>query len=84
MVRELQEETPSPLLAYKPQGHSHPEINLPDDTFFLVLMTDFQARLFEEFGERLICLDSTHKTNQYKYKLVTLLVADEFRNGKLI
>ena len=28
------------------------------------------------------CVDSTHKTNEYGYKLITLLVIDEFRKGK--
>lgn len=82
LVRELQEESPTPILAYKAQGLVSSEFPLPDDTFFLVLMTGFQYKLFNEFSEKIVCLDSTHRTNQYKHKLVTLLVADEFRNGK--
>ena len=84
IVRELQQETPSPVLTYKPQGIADHAIGLPDDTFFLALMTEFQARLFQDFSEKVVCLDSTHKTNQYKHKLITLMVADEFHNGKTL
>ena len=46
-------------------------------------MTPFQEDLFEEFGA-LGCVDSTHKTNEYGYKLIILVVADEYRNGNYI
>lgn len=82
-MRELQQETPSPVLAYKPQGVVDDAIGLPGDTFFLALMTDFQAKLLVDFAVKIVCLDSTHKTNQYKHKLITLMVVDEFHNGKL-
>ena len=45
-------------------------------------MTPFQADLFRNFGS-LGCVDSTHKTNEYGYKLITLVVADEYHNGLL-
>ncbi len=45
-------------------------------------MTGLQAKLFEDFSLKVVCLDLTHKTNQYKHKLITLMVADEFHNGK--
>ena len=83
IVKELNEETPSPVLFYKAQGVSNPDFPLlAEDTFLLVIMTQFQATLFENFSERIICLDSTHKTNQYRFKLITLVVPDEYRNGK--
>ena len=44
-------------------------------------MTEFQAQLFEEFGSKVVCVDSTHKTNEYKFKLITLLVVDECHKG---
>lgn len=82
IVKELNEETPSPILFYKAQGVSNPDFPvLAEDTFLLVIMTQFQATLFESFSERIICLDSTHKTNQYRFKLITLVVPDEYRNG---
>ena len=84
IVRELRMESPSPVLAYKPQGIRAHNLSLQDDTFFLVVMTEFQAEVFEEFSAKIICVDSTHKTNQYKHKLVTLMVADECRKGMLL
>lgn len=74
-------ETPSPVLAYKPQGVKEKSFPLLEDkTFIVVLMTEFQA---QEFSSKIVCVDATHNTNQYGFHLVSLLVADEFRNGKL-
>ena len=85
IVKELKEETPSPILYYKPQGVVDPDQpSLMEDTFLLVIMTSFQASLFEAFSRRIICLDSTHKTNQYRFKLLTVVVPDEYRNGMYI
>jgi len=50
-------------------------------SFLFILMTEFQAQLFEEFGSKLVCIDSAHKTNEYKFKLITLLVVDEYHKG---
>ena len=82
IVKELNEEPQSPVLYYKPQGVVDPDHStLVEDTFLLVIMTRFQASLFEAFSKRIVCLDSTHKTNQYKFKLLTVVVPDEYRNG---
>ena len=82
LVNELNQESPSPIIAYKQQGITNAQYLLPDDSFFLAIMTEFQMNIFEEFSAKIVCLDSTHRTNQYKHKLVTLVVPDEFRNGK--
>ena len=71
LIRELNHESPSPIIAYKPQGISDTKYNLPNDSFFLVIMSEFQAKLFRTFSEKVVCLDSTHRTNQYKHKLTT-------------
>ena len=82
MLKELDLENPSPVLFYKPQGQKDPDhFNLAEDTFLLVLMTNFQAGLFEMFSSKIVCLDSTHKTNQYCFKLITVVVSDEYHNG---
>lgn len=44
-------------------------------------MTKQQLEMFEKFGPIILCMDSTHKTNVYSFKLITLLVLDEFRHG---
>ena len=81
IVQELHNEEKSPVLVYKAQGASDPDLSVPSDTFLLAIMTEFQAEVFNAFSSRIVCLDSTHCTNQYRFKLVTLMVADEFRNG---
>ena len=83
VVKQLQLEDSSPVIAYKPRGitsEKHPL--LTDDNFLLVLMTDFQATMFQKFST-LVCVDSTHKTNEYGYKLISIVVTDEFKNGML-
>ena len=32
-------------------------------------------------ASKIVCLDSTHCTNKYKFKLITLMVQDEFGKG---
>ena len=77
IVKELKEESPSPVLYYKPQGVVDPEHpSLLEDTYLFVIMTGFQATLFDAFSERIACLDSTHKINQYRFKLLTVVVPD--------
>ena len=75
----MQLEDPSPIIAYKPVGTKTEQ--LQESSFLLALMTEFQATMLRKFPG-LVCVDSTHKTNEYGYKLVTFLVADEFKNGK--
>ena len=82
IANELLREVPSPVLFYKPQNSRNAEYPcLQEESFLFVLMTEFQAQLFEEFGNKLVCIDSTHKTNEYKFKLITLLVVDEYHKG---
>lgn len=82
IVKELKIEEPCPVIAYKPCGKK--DKNYPllrEENFLIVIMTDFQADIFSQFST-MACVDSTHKTNEYGYKLITLLVIDEFRKGK--
>ena len=44
------------------------------------MMTSFQVDVFRNFS-MLSCIDSPHKTTQYGFKLITLVVPDKFRNG---
>ena len=82
IVQELSMESTSPVLLYKPQGTDDPELpTLVKDTFLLVIMTEFQATLFEAFCGKITCIDSTHKINQHRFKLLTIVVLDEYHNG---
>ena len=61
----------------------HDSPQLSEDSFLLVIMTDFQAEMCADHSHRIVCIDSTHKTNPYGFKLdVTIVVPDEFKNGK--
>ena len=45
-------------------------------------MTSTQKHALEAFGNRIICMDTTHKTTQYaQIKLLTLMVADDYGEG---
>ena len=52
---------------------------LDNESFLLVVMTKFKAYMFEKFSCKIVCVDSTHKTNPYRFKLVTVVVPDEFK-----
>lgn len=48
----------------------------------LTIMTKQQLLdIYQKFAGRILCINSTHKTNSYLYKLITLMVAEEFRKG---
>jgi hypothetical protein len=38
--------------------------------------------MYQQYAPSVICIDSTHKTNVYDFKLVTLMVIDEYGEGK--
>ena len=64
LCRELRAEKESVLIAYKPQGRKDEEYpSLGEDSFLLGIMTQFQATMFEKHSQRVVCIDSTHKTN---------------------
>jgi len=84
IVKELELEEPSPVIAYKPRGVKDERYPLlTEENFLLILMTEFQATLFQKFST-FVCVDSTHKTNEYGYKLISMVIVDEFRNGKYL
>ena len=82
LVKELQKEKYNPILLYKPQGIVDPSIPLPQDRFILALQTNFQQDIYQQYASSVICIDSTHKTNVYDFKLVTLMVVDDYGEGK--
>ena len=51
------------------------------DTFLLGYQTEDQLNMLEKHATKIVCLDSTHCTNVYKFKLVNLVVQDEFKRG---
>ena len=83
LVNELQSEDYDPILLYKPQGIDDSNKKIPQDRFVLVIQTEFQRELYCQYASTVVCIDSTHKTNVYDFKVVTLLVVDEYGEGKL-
>ena len=82
-VSELEQEPYNPVLAFKIQGTKHDKFPaLPADSFVLALQTEFQRDSFQKFGSSIFCIDSTHGTNAYRYKLITCILPDHYGNGK--
>ena len=81
-VQELQHEPFIPVLLYKPQGNESEKYpSLRKDSFILAVQTEFQMKLYQEFSNKILCIDATHSTNAYRFKLITCLVQDEFNQG---
>ncbi len=84
IVSQLQNESFDPILFFKPQGRLEPECpNLPESAFVLAVQSKFQLDLYKEYASTILCIDSTHGTNQYKFKLLTISVADNLGKGNL-
>ena len=70
MVAELEQEPFNPIVIFKPQDSkklSHPALQI--DTFALVIQTQFRMELYQKYDSTILCIDSTHGTNQYRFKL---------------
>ena len=82
IVEELRNEPYNPVLIYKPQGRTEPQYpTLQDETFVLALQTKFQNGLYEAHASTILYIDSTHGTNQYRFKLITCVVPDDYGKG---
>jgi hypothetical protein len=76
------------VLIYKPYGskvvHGPLEIDLlPNSTelFMFAMQTERQAEVFKQHCGKIVVVDETHGTNQYKYQLLTTMVIDENNHG---
>ena len=80
IVQELEMEPFNPVLVYKRQGMVMPEYpTLASDSFVLAIQTEFQMRLYRRYNSKILCIDATHGTNAYRFKLC--IVVDEFSQG---
>ena len=85
LVSELQEESFDPVLIFKPQGSKSPEYpTLPEESFILAFQTEFQLELYKQHASTILCIDSTHGTNQYRFKLITVVVPDDLGKGQYV
>ncbi|XP_062596991.1 uncharacterized protein LOC134258447 isoform X1 [Saccostrea cucullata] len=83
-VEMLKREKFNPILIFKQQDiDNNPSVTpgLRKEDFMLAFMTKQQLEIYQKFANRILCMDSTHKTNSYSFKLITLLVPDQFRKG---
>ena len=85
LVAELQQEDYDAILLFKPQGErsiAYP--NLSTESFVLVIQTQFQQQMFQKYGHKILCIDSTHGTNAYRFQLITCIVPDDFGKGMIL
>ena len=82
---EKDKQSDYPKYSYKPIGQTNPSFpGLASHDFFLVLMSEFQVQQLTKYLKgrfKIVCIDATHLTNQYGYKLIVLMVLDEFHEG---
>ena len=81
-VRELQQEPYNPVLLYKHQGENDPaHPTLPKESFLLAVQTELQRQLYKDHASKVLCIDATHGTNAYQFKLISVMIADEYGQG---
>ncbi|GFR27067.1 uncharacterized protein TNCT_647971 [Trichonephila clavata] len=72
----------NPILGCKFQGCLSSEYEgLNNEDFFLAIQHPLQKETLKKFGKEIVCVDSTHGTNSYNFKLITVLVVDDFGEG---
>ena len=82
-VQELRGEPYNPILLYKRQHEVDQQLpSLPQDAFLLAIQTDFQQQLYQQYAHKVLCVDATHGTNAYRFKLITVMVADDYGQGQ--
>ena len=91
LVESLEnDDYPNPILLYKPEGATDFLIGPSDmgnfkidkEDFLVAIQTKEQLDMLKKQSRsKIICLDSTHCTNRYNFKLITMVVPDEFGKG---
>ena len=82
-VQELCTEPYNPILLYNRQHETDKQCpSLAEDTFLLAIQTDFQRELYEQYAHKVVCIDATHGTNAYRFKLITVMIPDDYGQGK--
>ena len=92
IISKLKEEKYDPVLLYKPQGDNFKvgpqdfgdyEIDnkFISSNFIFAFQTKEQLHMLQKHGSKIVCVDSTHSTNKYAFKLITVVVQDELGKG---
>ena len=69
------------VLLCKQQGVVCNEGNFAKDDFVVAFCSHFMLEMLDKYGHKVVCMDSTHGTTAYDFKLVTAMVVDEFGSG---
>jgi hypothetical protein len=80
-VAELQSTDYNPVLSFKVQGSESDVAGIETSDFMLAIQTKFQCNMMKQFAPALVCLDATHGTNHYDFKLITVIVLDDHGEG---
>ena len=81
-TEELVKEMEGDVIFYKNQYSLSDEFEyIQENDFFLILMNPYQKEMLQRFGDKIICIDSTHGLNPYDFQLTTILVLDELNEG---
>ena len=84
IVQQLRKEKYDSILFYKPQNQKivvNPSHTPDDDLFLFGFMTQEQEEKLKKGANKIICVDATHETIQFKLKSITVLVPDENNHG---
>ena len=56
---------------------------MTQDTFALIIQTEYQHEVFKKYGHAFVGLDATHNTTYYENtSLFTVIVRDKWGHGK--
>ena len=80
-VKECKTLDYNPIVVFKQQGNEDDTNDLRQNDFFLVIQTEFQRDMMTNFGDNIICVDATYRTNIYDFNLITVMVLDEYGEG---
>ncbi|XP_065666935.1 uncharacterized protein LOC124808867 [Hydra vulgaris] len=72
----------NPVLYYKLQGEADPSNTFKHEDFVVIIQTEHQKKMIQQFGKHGVCIDSTHGTNAYDFLLTTILVIHELGKGQ--
>ena len=88
MVKKLQQDDFNIILVYKPQGEKtlrgpkmYVDIDLKNNIFAFGFQAKEQLKMFQKHAHKIVGIEATHKTNQYKFPLINLVISDEFNKG---
>ena len=82
----MEKKEDNPVLLYKQQGHILADVGVNNgldlNDFALVIQTSLQREVLQTCGSnRVVGIDATHGTNGFDFKLISVLVVDEFEEG---